>query len=308
VNRGSITGFVPLHEVLVKLFGGFEHVVREQESLAPFTWFRVGGAAEYFAEPSTEDELIEIVRRCHEQEVPIRLLGGGSNILVSDAGVSGLVLHLSSAAFSQIEINGRQVCAGGGAKLAHLVSTTVGAGLAGLEQLAGIPGSVGGALHGNAGTQSGDIGQWTTQAVVMTLDGTIVTRSSEELRFSYRQTSLDELVIFKGEFTLEESDPQEIVKQMQISWIMKKSEQPTGQQGTGCVFKDSGGITAADLIDQAGFKGHCIGGAKVSEEHANFILVHENGTSQDVLDLIKATREAVQERTGVALELQMEIW
>ena len=299
---------VPFIEVCLALFSGFEHIVREQESLAPFTWFRLGGAAEYFAEPSTEEELAEIVRRCHDQDVPVHLLGGGSNILVSDSGVPGMVLHLSAAAFSQIEINGCQVRAGGGAKLAHLVSTTVGAGLAGLEQLAGIPGSVGGALHGNAGTQSGDIGQWTTQAVVMTRDGTIVTRTSEELRFSYRQASLDELVILTGEFTLEEADCQEVVKRMQTSWIVKKSEQPSGQQGTGAVFKDPGGITAASLIEQAGLKGHLVGGVQVSEENPNFLLVQENGTSQNVLELIEMIRQEVQERTGIELEVQTEIW
>ena len=290
------------------LFAGFEHIVREQESLAPYTWFRLGGTADYFAEPSTEGELIEIVRRCHEQEILVRLLGGGSNILVSDEGVRGLVLHLSAATFSEVEITKNKVRAGGGAKLAHLVSASVGAGLAGLEQLAGIPGSVGGALHGNAGTQSGDIGQWTTQAVVVTRNGSIVTRTREELRFSYRQASLDELVILTGEFELEQDHPQEVAKRMQTSWIVKKAEQPTGQQGTGCVFKDPGGVTASTLIDQAGFKGHAVGGAQISEEYPNFLLVHENATSQDVLDLIEATRHAVQERAGVELELQTEIW
>ena len=299
---------VPNSEGFVALFSGLEHVVREQESLAPFTWFRLGGVAEFFAEPSTEEELADIVRRCHEQDIPIRLIGGGSNILVSDGGVSGMVLHLSAATFSQIEINGCQVRAGGGAKLAHLVSTTVGAGLAGLEQLAGIPGSVGGALHGNAGTQSGDIGQWTTQAVVMTRDGTVLTRTSDELRFGYRQASLDELVILTGEFTLEESDAQTVVKRMQTSWILKKSEQPSGQQGTGIVFKDPGGVTAASLIDQAGLKGHAVGGVQVSEEFPNFLLVHENGTSQQALELIDTMRKQVQERTGIELELQTEIW
>jgi UDP-N-acetylmuramate dehydrogenase len=292
----------------VTLFGGLEHIVREQESLAPYTWFRLGGPADYFAEPATEAELTDIVKRCYENEVPVRLLGGGSNILVAETGFSGLVLHLSAAVFSQIEVTDCQVRAGGGAKLAHLVSAAVGAGLAGLEQLAGIPGSVGGALHGNAGTQSGDVGQWASKAVVMTRDGSLVTRTAEELRFSYRQSSLDELVILSGEFALDQDDPQEVVKRMQTSWIVKKSGQPTGQQGTGCVFKDPGGVTAASLIDQSGLKGHSVGGARVSEEHPNFILVQENATSQDVLDVIDATRNAVQEQTGLELELQIDIW
>jgi len=143
---------------------------------------------------------------------------------------------------------------------------------------------------------------------VMTRDGTVVTRTSEELRFSYRQASLDELVILMGEFALEEAVPQEVVKRMQTSWIVKKSEQPSGQQGTGAVFKDPGGVTAASLIEQAGLKGHLVGGVQVSEEFPNFLLVHESGTSQNVLDLIDVIRETVQERTGIELELQTEVW
>ena len=297
-----------MNEVSKTLFGGLEHIVREQEPLAPYTWFRLGGAAQYFAEPSSEAELVDIVKRCHENEVPIRLMGGGSNLLIQEAGVAGMVVHLSAAAFSQIEVMDCKVRAGGGAKLAHLVSTAVGAGLSGMEQLAGIPGTVGGALHGNAGTQGGDIGQWVKDVVVMTRDGNTLTRSDEELRFSYRQSSLDELVILHGEFALEETDPKEVVKRMQTSWIVKKAAQPSGQQGTGCLFKDPGGVTAASLIEQVGLKGHAVGGVKMSEEHPNFAVLQENATAQDVLDLIDSVRSSVQEHTGLELDLQLEIW
>ena len=132
------------------LFDGFEHIVRQNELMAPFTWYRFGGPAEYFAEPTSVEELAALVGRAAEANVPVRVVGGGSNLLIRDAGVKGLVLHLAAPAFCQIEVAGNVVTAGGGAKLGHVISTTVGEGLSGLEDLVGIPGSVGGALRSNA--------------------------------------------------------------------------------------------------------------------------------------------------------------
>ena len=120
------------------LFSGFEHIVREQEPLAPYTWLRLGGAAEYFAEPTSLEELVALVKQCAKNDVSVRLLGSGSGVLVQEAGVSGLVIHLSAAAFSEISVNGNTVTAGGGAKLGHVISRAVGNGLGGLEPLAGI--------------------------------------------------------------------------------------------------------------------------------------------------------------------------
>src|SRR5262245_49148008 len=168
---------------------GFEHITREQEPLAPYTWFRLGGKAQYFAEPTSVEELAALVRRATADGLAIRILGGGSNLLVRDEGVSGLVIHLAAAAFGKITVEGRRITAGGGAKLGHVISTAVREGLAGLETLMGIPGTVGGALHTNAGTHSGDIGHFTASATVMTRTGEIVTRQRRELRFGYRDRS-----------------------------------------------------------------------------------------------------------------------
>ncbi len=125
------------------LFEGFEHILRESEPMGPYTWFRLGGAADFFAEPNTVEELAEIVRRAHAEEMPIRVLGGGSNLLVRDSGVRGLVLHLCSPAFCDIKHDGQIIKSGGGTRLRHVIATAVGAGLAGLELLVGIPGTVG---------------------------------------------------------------------------------------------------------------------------------------------------------------------
>jgi UDP-N-acetylmuramate dehydrogenase len=287
---------------------GFEKIVREAEPLAPHTWFHLGGPAQFFAEPHTAEELAALVRRCHDDSVPIRVLGGGSNVLVRDDGVHGVVVRLSAPVFNEISVQGNIVTAGGGARLGHVISTVVREGLAGLETLVGIPGSVGGALHGNAGARGGDVGQWTCRATVMTRAGEVIQRQREDLVFSYRQSSLDELVILGCQFQLEPEDPQELTKRMQKLWIVKKANQPLGHQSAGCIFKNPRGISAGMLIDQAGLKGTRIGGAEVSDRHANFIVADADATSADVLRLIELVRGRVAERLGVELETEIEIW
>lgn len=287
---------------------GFEHCVRQQEPLAPYTWFRLGGPAEYFAEPTTQDELQKLVVRAKQEGLPVRILGGGSNVLVGQAGVKGVVLHLAAACFGQIDVKDRTVRAGAGAKLGHLVSSAVREGLAGLESLVGIPGTLGGALRGNAGNRSGDVGQWTAAATVMNDSGEILTRRREELVFSYRESSLDELVILGAEFELERDDPVELTKRMQKQWIVKRAALPLGHQPAGCIFRNPRGLSAGDLIEQAGMKGARVGGAEVSDRHANFIVTDDKAVSEDVVKLIELIRARVQERVGVELETELQIW
>jgi UDP-N-acetylmuramate dehydrogenase len=286
----------------------FERIVRAGELLAPHTWFGLGGSAEYFAEPNSVEELAGLVRRCREDGIPVRLLGGGSNVLVRDEGVRGMVLRLSSPAFNEIRAGKQHITAGAGARLGHVVSMAVREGLAGLETLVGIPGTLGGALHGNAGSHGGDVGQWVCRATTMTRDGEIVDRERNELVFAYRQSNLDDLVILSCEFELESEDPLELTKRMQKNWIMKKATQPLGHQSTGCIFKNPRGISAGMLIEQAGLKGTRIGGAEVSDRHANFVVTEPDATSKDVLQLIDLMRSTVAERLGVELEMEIEIW
>ncbi|HEV3004635.1 MAG TPA: UDP-N-acetylmuramate dehydrogenase [Pirellulales bacterium] len=290
------------------LLDGFEAIVRHAEPLAPHTWFHLGGPAEFFAEPRSADELAGLLRRCRDEEVPVRLLGGGSNVLVRDEGVPGVVVHLSVPEFARIDVQGRRVTAGGGAKLGHVISSSVREGLAGLEALVGIPGTIGGALHGNAGGRGGDVGQWTSRATVMTSTGEMVERTRDELVFAYRRSSLDELVILSAEFQLDQEHPDELTKRMQQQWIVKKASQPLAHQSAGCIFKNPRGLSASMLIDQAGLKGTRVGGAEVSDRHANFIVAEPNASSQDVLRLIELVRSRVADRLGVELELEIEIW
>jgi len=287
---------------------GFEKIIRPGEPLAPHTWFHLGGPAEYFAEPGSVEELAALVKRCRAENITIRLLGGGSNILVRDSGVPGVVLHLSNPVFSEIKVEGQTITAGGGAKLGHVISTAVREGLGGLETLVGIPGTLGGALHGNAGGHGGDIGQWTSQATVMTRSGETVVRKREELVFAYRQSSLDELVILDAQIRLESDDPEDLTKRMQKQWIIKKSSQPLSHQSAGCIFKNPRGMSAGMLIDQAGLKGTRVGQAEVSDRHGNFIVANAQATSDDVVKLIDLVRERVAERLGIELEREIEIW
>jgi UDP-N-acetylmuramate dehydrogenase len=287
---------------------GFENIVRQGEPLAMHTWFQLGGPAEFFAEPENPDQLIALLKQSNEQGVEARVLGQGSNILVSDEGVPGLVLRLSSPEFGKITIDRRRATVGGGANLGRLVTTTVHRGLAGMEMLVGIPGTVGGALHGNTGSHGGDIGQWTTAATVLTATGEIIERSRDDLVFGYRESSLDEAVILEATLALDEDDPRELARRMQKQWIIKRANQPMGHQCAGCIFKNPRGASAGELIEKSGLKGTRIGGAVVSERHANFIVADPDCTSQDVQRLIELVRGQVNERMGVRLELEIEIW
>jgi UDP-N-acetylmuramate dehydrogenase len=287
---------------------GFEKIVRRGEPLAMYTWFQLGGPAEYFAEPGDVDQLLALLKRCHQGEVPVHVLGRGSNLLVRDEGVPGLVVQLTAPAFCEVEVQGGTITAGGGAKLGRVVTTAVHAGLAGLEVLVAIPGTLGGALHGNAGTHGGDVGQWTSRATVITHTGEVVQRQREDMVFGHRQSSLDELVILEGKLELEEDDPHELSKRMQKQWIVRKASQPMGHQCAGCVFKNPRGSSAGELIESAGMKGTRIGGAVVSDRHANFIIAEPECTSNDVLRLIDLVRDQVHERVGIELQLELEIW
>ena len=287
---------------------GFEKIVRESEPLAMHTWFQLGGPAECFAEPESPEQLSALLNRCAENQKPVRLLGRGSNLLVRDEGVKGVVIHLSAPVFHEIRVEGRRVVAGGGASLGRVVTTSVRNGLAGLESLIAIPGTIGGALHGNAGAQGGDIGQWTRSVTIFAADGQADQRDRDELQFAYRQSNLDDLAIVEAEFELEEDDPRVLVRRMQKNWIVKKAAQPLAHQCAGCVFKNPPGAAAAELIESAGLKGTRIGGAMVSERHAGFIVADSDCSASDVLRLIHFVRDQVRERMGVELQLEIEIW
>ncbi len=286
----------------------FSEVVRYDEPLAPYTWLKIGGPAQYFVEPRDVDELERVIRACTADDIPVRLLGGGSNLLVRDEGVGGAVLKLTAPAFAEVTVSGTEVHAGGGALLSRVVSHSVQAGLAGLEALVGIPGTVGGALHGNAGGKNGDIGQFVKSVSVMTAQGERCRRTEDELSFGYRSSSINELVVIDVELALSEDDPAEITRRMRKLWILKKSSQPFSFQSAGCVFKNPRGLSAGALIEQSGLKGTQVGQCVVSERHGNFLVANEGARSSDALRLIELVRTKVRETHGIDLELEIEVW
>lgn len=286
----------------------FADILKRDQPLAPYTWLKVGGNAEYFVEPRTVDELLQVVRTCHENGIPTRVLGGGSNLLIRDQGVPGVVIYLSREVFSRIEVVGTTVRAGAGAALGHLLSVSAKAGLSGLESLAGIPGTVGGALRGNAGGRSGDIGQFVQSVVVMTGKGEQFCRTEDELSFGYRTSSINELVVLESTFQLQEDRPDEITRRIRKLWIMRKATQPLTFQSAGCIFKNPRGISAGTLIERTGLKGSRVGRAEISDRHANFIVTEEGVRSCDVQNLINSVRTSVSDQFGVDLELEIEIW
>ena len=289
-------------------YDGLEHVVRESESLAPLTWLRIGGVAQYFAEPTSIAELQTIVQRCAENNITVRVLGAGSQILVSDRGVNGLVVHMATPEFCQIEVNGCVLSAGPGIKLGHVVSTSVREGLGGLESLVGIPGTFAGALKGNADSNGVSIGQWTQEVRIMNRDGSIETWDRDRLRFSYRRSNLDVPIVLGGTVQLEQSDVTELTRRMQMLWIMKRSNQPGGELGHSRMFSDVQGMTATELIDQVGLRGKSVGGASVSDINANYVVVHPGATSQNVDDLMTMVETSVREELGVELTRELQIW
>lgn len=286
----------------------FSDIIQSNQPLAQYTWLKIGGAAEHLAVPRDADELQRLIACCHENSIRVRVMGGGSNLLVRDAGVSGVVIHMTGEAFSRIEVEDTVIRSGSGALLSHLISESVTAGLAGLETLAGIPGTVGGALHGNAGGRTGDIGQFVRSVTVLTATGERCQRQEDELSFGYRSSSINELAILDATFQLQRDDPEEITRRMRKLWIMKKATQPLSFQSAGCIFKNPRGMSAGALIEQAGLKGTRVGSAVISDRHANFIVTEAGATSADVEELIQLARTRVAEQFGVDLELEIEIW
>ena len=290
------------------IFSGLEEIVETNYPLARQTWYGLGGAADYFIRPNNTEQLKQVVQRCNENGIPIYVMGFGSNLLVSDAGVKGAVIKLQSEQFAQVEFNDREVTAWAGAELSKLVLTCVEKGLSGIETLTGIPGSVGGAVKMNAGGNFGDFGAAVETVALMDGTGTVFEKSKPELEFDYRQTNITAKFILNARLKLNAGDPEQIMRTVKEIWIYKKNSQPLNTKNSGCIFKNPRGISAGALIDRAGLKGMKIGGATVSEKHANFIIAESGCTSSDVMKLIETVRKTVKDQFDVELELEIEIW
>ena len=290
------------------IFSGLEKIVEKNYPLGKNTWFGLGGNADYLIQPRNTNQLADVIRRCHENNLPLWVLGFGSNLLVQDKGVRGAVVRLGGSDFAGVEFNANSLTAGAGVELNKLVFECVRKGLGGLETLAGIPGSIGGAVKMNAGGHFGDFGSAVESVTLMDSEGEIFERAKPELSFDYRSTNITTKFILDAKIKLYESDPKQLLKIVKEVWIYKKNTQPLNTRNAGCIFKNPRGMSAGAMIDRAGLKGAKIGGAVVSEKHANFITAGDGCKSSDVIALIEKVREKVKEKFDVELELEIEIW
>lgn len=282
-------------------------VVRSGEPMARHTTLRVGGPAEAWVEPADEADLGATLRLAREHAVPVLLLGRGSNLLVRDGGVRGVVVHLGQEAFARVTVEGSLIRCGAGARLKAVAVEARRHALAGLEFLEGIPGSVGGALRMNAGAHGGAICDVLVEVRLMDLGGKARVVPAAELRAEYRSCPLlrDHVAIqavVRG--TPDESAA--IERRMQSFNERRWASQPAAPSA-GCVFKNPAAIPAGKLVDELGMKGTCVGGARVSDEHGNFIVTGPGATSADVLALIARIRERALDERGIRLETEVQI-
>ncbi|MGH7214991.1 MAG: UDP-N-acetylmuramate dehydrogenase [Tepidisphaeraceae bacterium] len=293
---------------LANPFQGLEEVITENEPLAPHTWYKIGGPARYYVQPRTPEELQLAAQRCVENDIPIYVLGLGANLLVGDNGVNGAVFKLDQDYWRRVKFDGTNVEIGAGVDMQKLVLRTVRQGLAGIECLAGIPGTVGGGVRMNAGGKFGDFGAVITRVQVMDTQGTLFERTKDDLVFEYRKTNIAAKFILGATLELEEEDPERIMQRTKEIWMYKRNTQPLNTKNCGCTFKNPRGLSAGALIDQAGLKGMRVGGAEVSEKHANFIVAHPGCKADDVMKLVKLIREKVFDKNQVHLESEVQIW
>jgi len=289
-------------------FTGLDEIVSENVPLAPKTWYRIGGPARWFVQPRTVEELQEAAIRCSENDIPIFVLGLGANLLVSDAGVNGAVFRLDQELWRRVKFENNIVEVGSGVDIQKLILRTVRQGLAGMECLAGIPGTIGGGIRMNCGGKFGDIGARIMRVQVMDTAGALYERLKDDMVFEYRTTNISAAFILGATLELEEEDPERIMRRTKEIWMFKRNSQPLNTKNAGCIFKNPRGLSAGALIDQAGLKGMQIGGAEVSAKHANFIIAHPGCKADDVLKLVKIIREKVYDKNEIHLESEVRIW
>ncbi len=283
----------------------FQSRIRSQEALSSKTTLRVGGAAELFFEPSSLEELQTALRICDEGKIPVFVLGRGSNLIISDTGVPGLVIRLSHPAWKRFErLDGGEIRVGAGMRIKELCGVACREGLEGFEFLEGIPGSVGGALRMNAGAMGGWMFDVVKSVRYLTMDGVLVEANADELSVGYRHceelktaVALDVVLASKAVGR----DEADLRRQIDVYQSKRKESQPR-EPSAGCIFKNPKDDSAGRLIEELGLKGTVIGGAEISEAHGNFIINRGGATSEDVIELVRLARRVVKDRRSIELE------
>jgi UDP-N-acetylmuramate dehydrogenase len=277
------------------------------EPLSYHTYFRIGGPAEVMAYPAGLEDLKTLLKVARDEAIPVLILGGGSNMLVLDGGVKGLVINLSRT-FLELSVAGEQIRCGAGVRTSRLLALSARASLTGLEGLTGVPGTVGGAIRGNAGTPLGTIAEHLDWVRVVDCSGEERFMLRDELGVAYRHSELPTgTVIVEAAFALRKGVAAEIRGTISKLLIRRNLTQPVEVRSAGCVFKNPPRDFAGRLVEQAGLKGLRRGSAQISEKHGNFILNLGGATAADVLWLAERARAEVMAKTGVALELEIQV-
>lgn len=277
------------------------------EPMSKHTSFKIGGPAEIFVKINNVEELKLIIKISKQAEVPITVVGNGSNLLVSDDGIRGIVLKIE---FDKIEIEeSGKLKVGSGVKLAFLAQKCLKEKLEGFEFASGIPGTIGGAIRMNAGAHGSEMKDIVKKITCMTRDGKIQVISNEEAKFEYRNSifSQNDYIILEAEIQLRKGNPEEIRSKMDEYATYRKEKQPIEYPSAGSTFKRGNDFITAKLIDECGLKGYQIGGAQVSEKHAGFIINKGNATAEDVKQLMKYVEEQVYNKFEKKIEPEIEI-
>jgi len=279
------------------------------EPLANHTTMKIGGPADYLVIPKNVNEIKEIFQLAKEHNMNVTVIGRGSNLLVSDNGIEGVVIKISDC-LDHIEIDGTKVLVGAGYSVIRLATQLSRKGLSGLEFASGIPGSVGGAVYMNAGAHQSDFSKITSKAHIIFQDGSLEWLSNEQLEFSYRTSVLQKKrqgFVLEAELQLEEGSKEVSSALMQKNKDYRRETQPWNFPCAGSIFRNPLPQYAGNLIELANLKGYQIGGAKISEMHGNFIVNAGNATSKDVLELIDFIKKTILEKFNVELETEVEI-
>lgn len=274
------------------------------ESMSRHCSFKIGGTADIFIEIPNERTLCAFLIKAASLNMKYFLLGSGTNVLFSDSKYEGAVVKLTGD-FENIRVEGEKVVSGAGANLAAVVKKAAESGLSGLECCAGIPGTAGGAVFGNAGSGRTGIGDFVESVEAYNKNGKKELINKEKIGFSYRKSGLGEYVISKINFCLKKEDKNDILKEVFASIEKRSKTQPLNYPNAGCIFKNPEGFSAGKLIEEAGLKGKSSGGAQISEVHGNFIVNTGKARAEDVLFLINAAKSAVKEKFNIELELEI---
>ncbi|MDD5097833.1 MAG: UDP-N-acetylmuramate dehydrogenase [Candidatus Omnitrophica bacterium] len=276
--------------------------------LSDYTTFKIGGCAKYFLKAGNLSQLLDALALAKNKFIRVFILGAGSNILASDTGVNGLVIKLSGADFTKLSVQGRFIDAGSAMKLNQLVLRTKDSGLSGLEFLAGIPGTLGGALMGNAGAWGRSIGELVEEVQVLDYNGKVRRLKKQQLKFSYRKSNLQKYIILSARLRLSIAKKETIILKIKQYLKQRSKTQSNNLPNAGCIFKNPKGLAAGKLIEECGLKNKRRGQAIISPVHANFILNTAQAHSEDVLALMDLMRREVKKKFKVMLKPEINIW